>query len=105
MFEQGIGFVPYAGASLEAYQMLTKKDSSLVRAAAARAHDPDPRISAALAHALTEKNWIVRVAVLRAITARRDQPALDAVEAAMQDKRDEVRFTAAAVLKLTEAVK
>ena len=104
-FEQGIGFVPYAGAALEAFQMLTEKDPSPVRAAAATAlaRDPDPRSAAALAQGLKDKNWIVRVAVLRAIAVRGDQAALDAVEAATQDKRDEVCFAAAAaVLKLTE---
>jgi HEAT repeat protein len=104
-FEQGIGFVPYAGAAFEAIQMLTKKDPSPVRAAAATAlaSDPDPRSGAALARALRDRNWIVRVAALRAIAVRGDQAWLDAVEATAQDNRDEVRFAAAAaVLKLTE---
>lgn len=107
-FEQGIGFVPYAGAALEAFQMLTKKDPSPVRAAAATAlaSDPDPRSGAALVQALKDKNWIVRVAALRAIAVRGEQAALEVVEAATQDKRDEVRFAAAAaVLKLTEGSK
>jgi HEAT repeat protein len=105
-FEQGIGFVPYAGAALEAFQMLTEKDPSPVRAAAATAlaRDPDPRSGVALAQGLKDKNWIVRVAVLRALAMREDQASLDAVDAATQDKRDEVRFVAAAaVLKLMEA--
>jgi hypothetical protein len=104
-FEQGIGFVPYAGAALEAYQMLTEKDPSPVRAAAATAlaDDPDPRSGVALARGLKDKNWIVRVAVLRAIAIRGDQASLDTIEAATQDKRDEVRFAAAAaLLKLME---
>jgi HEAT repeat protein len=105
-FDQGIGFVPYAGAALEAFQMLTEKDPSPVRAAAATAlaRDPDPRSGAALAQGLKDKNWIVRVAALRAIAVRGNQASLDAVEATTLDKRDEVRFVAAAaVLKLMEA--
>jgi HEAT repeat protein len=103
-FQQGIGFAPYAGAALEAYEMLTKKDTSPLRATAAGAlaSDPDPRTGAALARTLQDKNWIVRVAVLRAIAVRQDKSALDRIEAALQDKQDEVSFTAAAaVLRIT----
>jgi HEAT repeat protein len=85
--------------------MLTEKDPSPVRAAAATAlaDDPDPRSGVALARGLKDKNWIVRVAVLRAIAIRGDQASLDTIEAATQDKRDEVRFAAAAaLLKLME---
>ena len=107
-FEQGIGFAPYAGPVFEAIRMLTEKDPSPVRAAAATAlaSDPDPRSGAALAQALKDKNWIVRVAALRAIAVRGDRASFDTVEAATQDKRDEVRFAAAAaMLKLTEGSK
>jgi HEAT repeat protein len=103
-FEQGIGFVPYAGPAFEAIQMLTKKDSSPIRASAATAlaNDPDPASAAALARAAEDGNWIVRVAALRAIANRGDPKLLAPVEADMEDKKDEVRFTAAAaVLKLT----
>jgi HEAT repeat protein len=103
-FEQGIGFVPYAGAAFEAFEMLTKKDPSPVRAAAAAAlaRDPDPRSGKALARAARDQNWIVRVAALRAIAMRGDHESLDAVAAATQDKRAEVRFAAAAaVIRLT----
>ena len=107
-FEQGIGFAPYAGAALEAFQLLTRNDPSPLRAAAASAlaSDPDPRTGAALAKALQDKNWIVRVAALKAIAARDDTAELHEVEAAMQDKRDEVSFTAAAaVLRLSKESK
>ena len=107
-FNQGIGFVPYAPAAYEAIQMLTKKDPSPIRAAAAigLVHDPNPRSGTALAQAVKDKNWIVRVAALRAIAMRGDHEMLGAVEAMTQDKREEVRFAAAvAVLKLTAEVK
>jgi HEAT repeat protein len=103
-FEQGIGFVPIAASAFEAFQMLTKKDPSPVRAAAATAlaGDPDPRSGAALARALKDKNWIVRAAAVKAIALRNDRETLAEVNLATQDKVDEVRFAAAAsVVKLT----
>jgi HEAT repeat protein len=107
-FEQGIGFIPYAGAAFEAIQMLTKKDPSPIRASAAvaLANDPDPRSGMALVRAVNDKNWIVRVAVLRALAMRGDRESWSAIEAATHDGKDEVRFAAAvAILKLTTDVK
>jgi HEAT repeat protein len=103
-FEQGIGFAPYAGSVFEAFRMLTKKDPSPIRAAAAGAlaHDPDPDALTALTEAVSDKNWLVRVAALRAISMRGDRTCLDAVQSATQDEKDEVRYAAAAaVVKLT----
>lgn len=104
-FEQGIGFVPYAGAAFEAIEMLTKKDPSPIRAAAAvaLANDPDPRTGAVLVQAVKDKNWLVRVAALRAIAMRGAHDSLDTVEEATLDPKEEVRFAAAVtVLSLTE---
>lgn len=103
-FEQGIGFVPFAAPAFEAIQMLTKKDPSPVRAVAASAlaSDPDPASGAALARALKDKNWIVRVAAVKAIALRNDRAVLADVDLATQDKVDDVRFAAAAsVVRLT----
>jgi hypothetical protein len=46
-FEEGIGFIPFAGMGYEAFKTVKKNDSSPVRAAAAKqlAHDPDPGTS------------------------------------------------------------
>jgi len=41
-FEQGIGYVPYAGMGWDALRVILKNDSSPVRAAAARKHRPGP---------------------------------------------------------------
>lgn len=106
-FEQGIAFAPFAGGAFEAVRLLTKKDRSPIRASAATelAGDPNPRSAAALTQAVRDKNWIVRVAALRAIARRGDHESLDAAEAATQDTRDEVRFAAAAaVIQLTAPV-
>ena len=105
-FEEGIGFVPFAGGGFEAIRMLTRKDPSPVRAAAAAAlaDDPDPNCGQALASALKDDNWIVRIAVVKAIVRRGDPTLLPVVADAMSDKRDEVRLSAAAaVLHLSAA--
>ena len=105
-FEEGVGFVPFAGAGFEAIRMLTKKDPSPVRAAAATAlaDDPDPRCTQALIDALKDNNWIVRLAVVRAMVKRGDASLIESVASAMTDKKEEVRLAgAAAVLRLSGA--
>ncbi|HXN24129.1 MAG TPA: HEAT repeat domain-containing protein [Candidatus Dormibacteraeota bacterium] len=102
--EQGIGFIPFAAPGYEAIQMLTKKDPSPVRAAAARAlaDDPDPLSSKALLVGATDKNIIVRVAVMKAIAKRGDPTLIKAAAEAMDDAKEEVRYAAAAAtLRLT----
>src|SRR5713226_6200493 len=60
-FEEGIGFIPFAGMGYEAFKTVAKNDSSPVRAAAAKqlARDPDPGTAKALVKATTDKNWQV----------------------------------------------
>jgi HEAT repeat protein len=102
--QQGIVFIPFAGPGYEAIQMLTKKDPSPVRAAAARAlaDDPDPLSSKALRVGATDKNAIVRVAVMKAIAKRGDPSLSKAAAEAMDDTKEEVRYAAAAAtLRLT----
>jgi len=104
-FEQGIGFIPFAGMGYEAFKTVTKNDSSPVRAAAAKqlAHDPDPSTSKALVKASTDKNWAVRAAALEAIALRGDRSLASQVIPALDDSKDVVRFTAAAcVVHLSE---
>src|SRR5882724_7145489 len=76
-FEQGIGFIPFAGMGYEAFKTVRKDDSSPVRAAAAKqlAHDPNAGTAKALVKATTDKNWQVRAAALEAI-AEREDPSL-----------------------------
>ena len=97
-FEEGIGFIPYAGMGYEAVKTVTKDDSSPVRAAAAKqlAHDPDPGTAKALVKATSDKNWSVRVAALEAIAQREDPSLVPQIRAALDDEKDVVRFTAAA---------
>jgi HEAT repeat protein len=97
-FEEGIGFIPYAGIGYEIFKTVTKDDSSPVRAAAAKklARDPNPDSGKALMTATTDKNWTVRAAALEAIAERGDRSLIPKITAAMDDDKDLVRFMAAA---------
>jgi hypothetical protein len=103
-FEEGIGFVPFAGVGWVAIKTITKDDTSPVRAAAAKvlAKDPDPAATKTLADAAGDKSWLVRAAALEALAKRGDPAALDTVSLCMSDKKEAVKYTAAAaVLRLT----
>ena len=103
-FEEGIGFVPFAGVGWVAIKTITKDDTSPVRAAAAKvlAKDPDPAATKTLADAAGDKSWLVRAAALEALAKRGDPAVLDTVSLCMSDKKEAVKYTAAAaVLRLT----
>lgn len=97
-FEEGIGFIPFAGLGWRAIKEVRKDDSSPVRAASARAlaEDPDPATTKVLAEEAGDKSWIVRAAALEALAKRGDPSALDTVVLYIQDEKDIVRYTAAA---------
>ena len=97
-FEEGIGFMPFAGIGYEIFKTVTKNDSSPVRAAAAKklAHDPEPDAAEALVKAASDKNLQVRAAALEAIALREDRSLIPKISAALDDGIDVVRFTAAA---------
>jgi hypothetical protein len=100
-FEQGIGFVPFAGIGWTAFQVLRKDDVSPVRSAAARmlADDPDPDTGKALVKAASDnKSWLVRTAALEAIAKRGDAKLLDGVVPDLMDDNTSVRCTAAAAV-------
>lgn len=98
--ETGLGFVPFAGIGLTAVKLLTKDDSSSVRAAAAKvlAEDPDPQSRHALLEALSDRSWVVRRAAVEAIAARGDPKLRADVEASTHDTKDAVRYAAAAAI-------
>jgi HEAT repeat protein len=109
-FEEGIGFAPYAGYGLSAFEYLRKEEvsSASLKAAAAKvlADDPDPQTSRALVQAVSDKRWQVRGAALEAIAKRGDPSLLQAIQTAMSDKNDIVRYTAAAaVIRLAAVAK
>src|SRR6202789_891582 len=103
-FDQGIGFLPYGGYGMEAYHAWKKRSTAPTRAAAARelGGDPDPRPGQALAKAVSDKDWSVRAAAMEAIAKRGDPALLANIVPAMSDKKDIVRYSAAAaVLRLS----
>jgi HEAT repeat protein len=99
-FEEGIGFIPFAGIGYEIFKTVTKNDSSPVRAAAAKklAHDPEPDAAEALVKAASDKNLAVRAAALEAIAIRENRSLIPKITAALDDEKDLVRFTAAACI-------
>ena len=106
-FEEGIGFVPFAGIGWGAIKVITKDDTSPVRAAAAKvlARDPDPATTEALIDATGDKSWIVQTAALEALAKRGDRSALKTVEKYMSDEKDAVKYTAAAAVLRLGAIK
>lgn len=99
-FEEGIGFIPFAGIGYEIFKTVTKDDASPVRAAAAKklAHDPNPDSGEALVTATTDKNWMVRAAALEALAERGDRSLVPEIAAAMDDDKELVRYMAAACI-------
>ena len=104
-FEQGIGFIPFAGIGYSVFKTATKDDTSPVRAAAAQklVRDTDPKTTGALEKAASDPKWMVRAAVTDSIAKRGDPKLLKAVWPLLGDSNETVRFTAAAtVLRLTK---
>jgi HEAT repeat protein len=99
-FEEGIGFIPFAGIGYSAVKALRKDDVSPVRAAAAAilAKDPDPQSGQALVKVSSDKSWMVRAAALDAIGKRDDPKLLQGIVHAMSDEKDVVRYAAAATV-------
>ena len=106
-FEEGIGFIPFAGIGWGAVKEIRKDDSSPVRAAAAKvlARDPDPATTKALIEATGDNSWIVQAAALEALAKRGDPSALPAVEQYMSDEKGAIKFTAAAAVIHLTAIK
>jgi HEAT repeat protein len=103
-FEQGIGYIPFAGIGWDAWRYTHKKDPNPVRAVAATflAHDPDPATGVALCQATKDKDWIVRAAAIEALAQRGDPEFEAKIELSLFDENPHVRYTAAAaVIRLT----
>ncbi len=103
-FEQGIGYIPFAGIGWDAWRYTHKKDPNPIRAVAATflAHDPDPATGVALCAAVKDKDWIVRAAAIQALAQRGDPEFEAKIELSLFDENAHVRYTAAAaVIRLT----
>jgi HEAT repeat protein len=100
-FQEGIGFIPYAGMGYDAYRAIRKDDSSPVRSTAARAllDDPDPVTEDALVQAaVADKSEIVRNAALSTLAKRGDPKIIERLAVALNDDKDSVRYSAAATI-------
>jgi HEAT repeat protein len=100
-FQEGIGFVPFAGIGYSAIKAIIKDDSSPVRAAAAKvlAEDHDRVTEDALVQAATQdKSALVRTAALDALSHRDDPTVIGRIAPAMSDDKDSVKYTAAAAI-------
>ena len=105
-FEQGIGFIPFAGIGYGAFKQFSKDDESPVRAAAAKMliKDPDPKTREALLAAASDKSWIVRMAALDSLAHRGDPTVIPQIMPQLGDEKDVVRYTAAgAIIRLSQA--
>lgn len=104
-FETGIGFVPFGSIGYEAWKIITKDDSSMVKAAAALklANDPDPKSGKALAEACEDAKWQIRAAAAEAIARRGDTRLLHVLTPLLNDPTDAVRYeSAASIIWLSE---
>jgi HEAT repeat protein len=109
-FDEGIGYVPFAGIPWEALQtiMHDRKDGTAAKAAliSSLATDPDVRTNKLLAGASRSPNWVLRVAALEAIAKRGDLSLLPNIEHALGDPKREVKYTgAAAIVHLNDLAK
>ena len=106
-FNEGIGYVPFAGMGWEAVQTIMKdrKNGAAAKAAliSALATDPDARTGKLLVAASQSDNWVLRVATLEAIAKRGDPSLLPNIKQGLADPKRQVRYTAAAtVIHLTD---
>lgn len=98
--EEAIGFVPFGGIGLGAYNYFKQNDTSGVSAAAAAAlaADRDPKSEKALVNAVFGGKEIVQVAALRALAKRGDPSVVPTIQPAMFSERALVSYTAAATV-------
>jgi HEAT repeat protein len=103
-FEEALGFVPYAGIGLGAYNYFKSNNASAVEATAATqlASDPDPDAKKALLDAVFSGKEVVRVAALRALAKRGDPAVVPDIAHQMWDKPQVSYTAAAAVVHLTD---
>lgn len=109
-FNEGVGYIPFAGIPWEAWQTIMKdrKSGAAAKAAliSALATDPDARTGKVLLATSLNRNWVLRVAALEGIAKRGDPTLLSAVEPRLSDPKREVRYAAAAtVIRLGDVAK
>jgi HEAT repeat protein len=107
-FEQGMGFVPFGGIGLQAYETIhsSEEKGPLVKATAIKvlAKDPDPVTAKALVAATHDKEWVIRAAAYDALARRGDSSVLPDMTPGLKDGKDEVKITAAAAIVALSAM-
>jgi len=101
-FEQGMGFVPFGGISLQVYQHIqqSKAKTPILKATSLKvlAKDPDPRSEKLIVTALKDKEWLIRAAAYDALARRGNAAVLPDLSAGLKDEKVEVKLTAAAAV-------
>ncbi len=99
--KEGAGaFLGPAALGITVFEELRKDGSASARTLAASmlATDNDPKTIASLEDALIDKNWVVRAAVVKALVMRRSKASVPKIHLLLQDKREAVRYVAAAAM-------
>ncbi len=101
-FEQGMGFVPFGGIGLQAFNIIhaSEEKAPILKATSVRilAKDPDPRTQVALIAATTDKQWLVRAAAYDSLARRGHSAVVPEIIAGLKDDKIEVKLTAAAAV-------
>ena len=86
---------------------MTKDDVTPIKAAAASVlmKDPDSKTRQALINAVSDKSWVVRTAAIDSLARRGDPSVIPQIEAKLDDRKDVVRYTAAAAIIRLSKVK
>jgi HEAT repeat protein len=98
--QEGAGIAGPFGMGVPLAEGLFKDNQASGKTVAALllATDRSPKSLDALKEALMEKNWTVRAAASRAIAKRNATPLYDNLAMLLDDRREEVQFSAAAAL-------
>jgi HEAT repeat protein len=101
-FEQGMGFVPFGGVGLQAFNVIhaSEEKAPILKATSVKilAKDPDPRTQVALIAATADKQWLVRAAAYDSLARRGHSAVVPDITSGLKDDRMEVKLTAAAAV-------
>jgi HEAT repeat protein len=101
-FEQGMGFVPFGGIGLQAFNVIhaSEEKGPILKAASVKilAKDPDPRTQVALIAATKDKEWLVRAAAYDSLARRGHSAVVPEITSGLKDDKIEVKLTAAAAV-------
>jgi len=107
-FEQGMGFVPFGGIGLQAFQKIqaSKAQAPILKATSIKvlAKDPDPRSEKVIVAAISDTQWLVKAAAYDALARRGNAAVLPNLSAGLTDERAEVKLTAAAAVVHLSAI-